>query len=509
MGLIYKEVSRWASEHPNKIAVVWDEVKNITYAELIRAINRRANRLIELGVSNGDGKSCIAIAYKDEYEQLITVLAANACNLFIAPINSELKSEQVEAAVKHLGARYLLCDKNLLSGVTLALNVIECTIDGDVQFADAYLQDRNPNEAYENFLVTLSSGSTGIPKPIVFGEDTKLMRFQHAKNTYGLGSEDVVLCASPFHHSLGQRLTLLPLLLGGTLVILSRFTKEKWFKNVSNHGVTFTIAVSSHLNALSEFFFDFLSSQRTLKKLVSSSAFISTEVKNKFFNLPNFSFYEMYGASEVGTATNLTCLDPVEKWGSVGKPCEKIDIKIVDSDRVVDSGVVGEIWVKSYGACRGYLNNALLTTQSFRDKFFTTGDLGYFDKDGYLYFVDRKKDLIISGGSNIYPSDVEAVINEVEGVIQSCVIGLDDEYLIEVPVAYVIASDTSIINIEAVIRSRVREKLAPFQRPHKYIFCTSFPMGSSGKLDKKRLRIDANNLIGRGLSKKFLALKKR
>jgi long-chain acyl-CoA synthetase len=506
MGVIYEEILQTSIRFPDKIAVIASETESLTYSELLFRVNKRANRLLKLLSFKGDANCCVATLYKDECEQLITVLALNACNLFISPLNRELTEGQVKLAVESVNAKYLLHDFSEKIDCS-NVQAIQCQVHDDLSFSEI-LEFKGESKNYRHFLVTLSSGSTGQPKPIIFSEKTKIMRFQHARDTYNLGGDDIVLCASPFHHSLGQRLTFLPLLLGGTLVFLKKFSKDSWFKKVKQSKVTFTIAVSSHINSLRNDLFEFMSRGCNLRGLVSSSAFIDHATKKNIFSIPNFSFYEMYGASEVGTATNLTKNDPEKKWGSVGRACNGINIKIVDDKKreVKSPLTVGEIKISSYTVSEGYLNKEALNKEAFKDGYFFTGDLGYLDEDGYLYFVDRKKDIIISGGSNIYPSDVEEVIKGLDGVADCCLIGLEDEYLVEVPVAFIIPLG-SIAELEKKIRSQVRKKLSPFQRPIGYSFCDAFPLGGTGKLDKKALREEAKQKFS-SITKKYLAMKK-
>lgn len=505
MGVIYDELLRGSNRTPNKIAVITAENISITYSELCLLVRKRANRLLKLIDFRSGDNCCVAILYRDECEQLITVLALNACNLFIAPINPELIDSQVKLAVESVEANYLLHDLPYELD-NLDILSFQCRVEDDRAENEAEVRVESCD--YSNFLVTLSSGSTGNPKPIVFSEKAKIMRFMHAKNTYMLNENDVVLCASPFHHSLGQRLTFLPLLLGGTLVFLRKFSKETWYSKVKEAKVSFTIAVSSHLNSLQDDFFEFISKGSDLRALVSSSAFIDDETKERFFAISNFDFYEMYGASEVGTATNLNKNDHVSKRGSVGRACENVIIEIVDEHkkRIETPLSVGEIKIKSNTICEGYFNRDDLNRETFVDGYFYTGDLGYLDGDGYLYFVDRKKDLIITGGSNIYPSDIEGVIRQIEGIIDCCVVGFEDKYLVEVPVAFVITRGSK-VEIEQKIRKHVRKNLSPFQRPIGYAFYESFPVNATGKIDKKLLREQAKQKFS-SISKKYLALKK-
>jgi len=155
-------------------------------------------------------------------------------------------------------------------------------------------------------------------------------------------------------------------------------------------------------------------------------------------------------------------------------------------------------------ASSGYYGLSEITSESFKSGYFLTGDIGYLDDDGFLFFVDRKKDIIISGGINIYPSDIEVVLNETFGVKESYVLGIYDSFLGEIPVA-VIVSDAESKSLENLLRKNVRNNLSGYQRPIKYFFKDKVPLTSSGKIDKRVLRDELNSLK-LNLSSKLLAL---
>ncbi|MDT3278765.1 class I adenylate-forming enzyme family protein [Shewanella scandinavica] len=349
-------------------------------------------------------------------------------------------------------------------------------------------------EAIDNdFLITLSSGSTGDPKPIVVSQSVKLARAQQTWDLYHLTSDDVVLCASPFFHSLGQRLSFVPLLLGATLVRLAPFTPKQWLVLVEQHAVSFVISVSSHLYALKDELLDNAIALKSLKTIVTSSAPIDAAFKEKIFDAIGCDFHEIYGATEIAVATNLAPCDAKFKFNTVGYPCEAIDVQILNSNLCV-CGIneVGEIAVRSPLAFSGYYHKPELTLAAWHGDYFLTGDLGKLDSEGFLTYVGRKKDVIISGGINIYPKDIEAVLSTHERVLEVAVIGVDDQLLGEVIVAICIVKDAD--RLEPQLRALTNRSLAPFQRPLKYFFPEKLPLTATGKVSKKLLREQYNSL---------------
>ena len=202
----------------------------------------------------------------------------------------------------------------------------------------------------------------------------------------------------------------------------------------------------------------------------------------------------MYGASEVATASNLDKKQLMLKLNSVGKPCPGVKIKIFDKNKNnSDVNQLGQIGVKSPLEFSGYYQLPELTKLAFHEGYFLTGDLGYLDEDNYLYFVDRMNDIIITGGMNIYPSDIESVILENPKVSSCIVLGINDYYLVEAPVAVLVSSDDERL-IESELRLILKKRLAAYQLPMKFFFKEKLPLNASGKIDKVSIRAELNAL---------------
>lgn len=493
MGRIFSAVERHAAGFPSKLAIIEAGGGHRTFAELASDARTRAaalRRLIEPGAAR------VALSLRDGIENVVNVLALNLLRASIVPLNPELRTSQVAAMAKAAGADLLVSDSVGAAAVELqaaGLRVVDReSLRGPA--ASETVAAAASGSSYDPFLITLSSGSTGRPKPIVFSESAKILRFEQAVSLFGVDRNDTVLCASPFFHSLGQRLTFLPLLAGGTLVVLPRFSPTAWVDAVAGFGVTFTIPVSSHLHALVGTLLDSFSTVSTLRCLVSSSASIDASVKRRLFETLPCEFHEMYGASEVATVTTLNRSDARAKPDSVGRPCPGVHVRIVDErSREMKPRQIGEIAVKSPLAFSGYFQLPEQTEEACSEGYFLTGDLGFLDEDGFLYFVDRKKDVIISGGMNLYPSDVEDVLRSVPGVKDCAVVGIRDGYLGEVAVA-VLASDREWASLGKEVRAAVNDRLAPFQRPLRFFVRDALPLTDSGKVNKKALREELNAL---------------
>lgn len=299
-----------------------------------------------------------------------------------------------------------------------------------------------------------------------------------------MDSQDIILCGTPQYHSLAQRLTLLPLLLGGTCLLLKQFSPKAWINEIKLHNVTFTIAVSSQLvNVLSLLEKEKLQ-LNSLKRIVSSSASIEEDIKGKLIKLLSCPIHECYGASEVGTVTDFDASNEIHKVASVGKVVPQADVIIRDGEsNPVKKNEIGEITVKSSTSFLGYFEKPELTNEAIKDGFFYTGDLGYMDDDGYLYFKGRKKDIIISGGINIYPEDIESVVGTFNDVVESAAFPIPSSHFGEITaVAFVAKTKVAIKEM----RKWCSNHLAAHQVPVFFVQVEELPKTALGKIQRNQ-----------------------
>lgn len=470
--------------------------KHYTYGEALMQARCGAGYLIDL---LGEGqRPRVALLLEDPFLTISVSLAIAALDGVCIPVNPQMLPEQLaagwqaadvnvviyESAFAHKVGKYSADDVHLVSADQFARCDDVGRLPDDLSFAWS---------AENDFLITLSSGSTGAPKPIVVSQKVKVERARQTWDLYGLTSDDVVLCASPYFHSLGQRLFFVPLLLGATLVHLAKFTPRIWLDSVEKHKVSFVISVSSHLYALKDFLLNSTQQIDSLKTIVTSSAPIDAHFKDQLFKAVGCDFHEIYGATEVAIVSNLAPEYSREKYATVGLPCEGVDVRILAEDgRQLAVGDIGEIAVKSPLAFESYYGHPDLTERAFSDGYFLTGDLGFFDGDGFLSYVSRKKDVIISGGINIYPKDIEDVLGQHPDLTEISVIGVEDSLLGEVVVAIYVSSVCD--NIESQLMDLSNKQLAPFQRPLRYFGVAELPRTPSGKVSKIVLREKYNSL---------------
>lgn len=479
-------------------SAIWCDNKTITYQKLADLVSRYSNYLLQNGVSY---REHIGIPMNNSIESVALILAAANLGVGLVPINPTLPLDAIKIAfsagkVKHLIARRTFFEQFEKAG---GLNMPGCKFcldgeyEGTLPFMDALRMSAerpviDEVTGEETLIITMTSGSTGSPKPIDLTQNNKYQRAMAHICLYNLTKDDNILAATPLYHSLAERLVLMPLLLGGTSILLPRFTPNMWLNCVKDQQVTFTIAVSAQLSQIAELLSSpFIPEIDSLRCIVSSSALLEPHIKNELIVKLKCDFHEMYGTSEISTATNINLKEALNKKQSVGKPLPEAEIRIIkDNGELAPAGEIGEITCKTSLMCNGYYNMPEVFQSALQDGYFKTGDLGYVDQDGYLYFSGRKKELIITGGINVYPQDVERCVSELPEVSECAAFAYPDERLGEV-VALAVVTKPNHQLTKRTIQIQCARNLADFQQPHKIFFVEELPKNTMGKLVKFKL----------------------
>lgn len=470
----------------------------ISYNDLKIKAGKLSGYFKKLGIKKEDR---VAVLLPNSIEFVLVMLAAADLGFTCVPQNQTLPTNTLfrsflAADVKHLIAHHsLLPDIKKLAGSFFSNDSAIISVGKELNsfsYFDDYTQiehvlGKNEVSPDTPYILSLTSGSTGEPKPIILSQECKIKRALAAKDLYKVKSCDIIMAATPLYHSLAERLVLMPLILGATAVILPGFTPALWLKAIEKHQITFTIAVSSQLKAIflelskHEYCLD------SLRCLVSSSALLDCEIKLKLLKFLRCDFHECYGTSEIAIASNLTKEQGFIKTDSVGKPAPEVDIIIINEEnKILHSQEKGEICCKTPMAFSGYYKQPETTKNSYFGEYFKTGDIGYLDSDGYLYYSGRKKDIIITGGINVYPTDVETIIKSHPAVEECIAIALPDPNLVEIiAVVLKIKKDIKIAKRELQLLAATR--LADYQQPMKYICVEQIPKNPMGKTDKKEL----------------------
>jgi len=519
---IYQLINQHRINSPEKIACIYNKEK-ISYSGLLSQVDSFAQGLMNIGVT---ANSRIALLCPNNMQFVVSLIAVAKLGCAIAPLPLTLKGQALKLAVDKAECDFaiawptsvsLLIKNDILSGEYIinlgstAVNIGRVENNGHC-FADLIttpvIKDIKPADCLSDYILTMTSGSTGSPKPIIFTQQTKIERaFKATINYYQLTSHDTVLVATPLYHSLAQRSLLMPLMLGATVVILPKFSLQAWLKSIAEHQVSFLFAVSSQLVAL----LTELSKQGTapseqnkahdfssLRCLVSSSATLNETDKKLLLKHLNCHFHECYGASEVGVVTDFDITEKGVPLASVGRVLPNIELKICDKNRTrLPFGEIGEIACLTPTQFKGYFNLPEQTQASFDDEgYFYTGDLGYLDEKGYLYFIGRTKEVIKSGGINVYPQDIESVLLELPEIKECAALGIVDEKFGEVIwVAYVLESEVDCSNgndnkpfDEKKLMLQAMQQLTDYQQPRFYQGFAEFPKSALGKVLKQEIK---------------------
>lgn len=486
-----------AARHPEKCAI-WCDGQTRTYGEMARLVSQYSHLLLAHDVKYADH---IAIPMNNSIESVALFFSAADLGLCLVPLNPTLPFEAMVTAIEASDIRHLIARKSFLKecqkhgglplqGMTLCLNA---EFEGAVPFAEiekmsTYRPESADLRGDESFILTMTSGSTGAPKPIDISQQNKVDRVYAHVREYGITADDRVLAATPLYHSLAERLVILPLMIGATAILLPRFTPRLWLECARQQAATFTIAVSAQLAQI----LPLLESDETapidsFRAIVSSSALLEPAVKRRLIERLKCEFHEMYGTSEVSTATTICFQKARHKEQSVGRPFEGVRLRILD-DRGQDCpvGEMGEIAVASALTCKGYYKQTAQVMQATQGAFFLTGDLGRLDEDGYLYFMGRKKELIITGAVNVSPSDVDAVVAKLPGVAECAAFSYPDARLGEV-VALAVVKEPEAGLTARQIQRYCAHHLADFQQPHHIFFVDALPKNAMGKLQRMKI----------------------
>lgn len=498
-----------ARRHPEKTALIVGP-RRLAYAELAASVEHLAAHWQKAGVRSGDHVGVVA-PNGVPFVQLM--LAAARLGVVLVPQPLGAPADALLRAFQTTRVRHLVVWHGLLASADMrhaleGIGGVRVSIGGDAPLPgwhrfETWLEPAahpaahpatppdHPPGATHPFLMVLTSGSTGAPKPIVLHQEVKLARARAAIGLYGLDADDCILAATPLYHSLAQRLVIVPLVLGATSVVMEHFSPALWCAAIAEHRCTFTIAVSSQLKqALPE-----LARQAhdlgSLQRIVSSSALLDGPTKAALLGALRCDFHECYGTSEIATATDLHAQTDAHKLGSVGRAVPGAEIRILDSrGAFAPAGEAGEIVCRTPLAFNGYFDQPDLTQAAHHGAFFRTGDLGRIDEDGYLYYEGRLKDIVITGGINIYPRDVEEVLKAHPEVHDCAVIAVEDDRLGEV-VGAVLATGgpqgAGSIPLRAVQRL-CAERLNDAQQPRHYFVVDALPLNAMGKVDKQEMR---------------------
>ncbi|MBI4851918.1 MAG: AMP-binding protein [Acidobacteria bacterium] len=384
-------------------------------------------------------------------------------------------------------------ESNNLENIFNLIDILSSVLVSDLETIDIVEVDKN-----DIALIVFTSGTTGLPKGVglthqnLFTNLTTLLI-----DTWGFSKRDKLLHVLPPHHIHGLGLGIYgSLLVGNAVFLLEKFDPFVTLQAIKNHQITVFMGVPTLYHRMLNIEGDF--DVTSIRLFISGSAPLSSETFEQFNKRFGLTILERYGLTEtLFNASNP--LNGLRKAGSVGLTVKGVEIQITDLETLtsVDIGNVGEIWIKGANVFPGYWQDEENTKVVFYNGWFRTGDLGKFDQDGYLSIVGRIKELIIVGGTNVTPGEIEKILEKIPGILECAVTSLSDLDLGEKIVACIVAKpNTNLVELELALKTLCQHELAPYKRPKEYCFINMLPRNIMGKLERNKLReliIELNN----------------
>ena len=498
-------IEHWAYETPDAVALIEGE-RRTTFAEWNRIANRLAHGLKERGIEAGD---IVVTRVQIRTEWPIISAALGKIGARVLGLNWRLTPTETRYVLENSGARAIILDdpdpatlQEAFAGLDFKLKASLDSRANDFVSYDELIEDDGPpifskgNPA----LIIYTSGTTGLPKGVVMGGGSELSAderrriLEYSKSVAESRPQfkgDVVLIAMPMHHGAGPGLVWGTLARGNTMVILRRFDPEEALRLIDKHRITFFTGVPTMFKRIAGLPKDVLDKYdvSSIRALGVGAAPVPYSLKEWIMGHFGEVLAEGYGATEVGMMTALTPEMQKKKPGSSGLPHTHVEFSIRDGDgEELPRGTEGEIWVRTPVVIRNYLNGKPLGEDTLdRNGYFRTGDVGRLDDEGYLFITDRAKDMIVSGGVNIYPAEIEAAILTHPVVQDVAVIGIPDDEFGEQVKAFVELKPGRAAE-ESDILEHCKSRLASYKRPRSIDIVKELPRNTMGKLLKRELR---------------------
>jgi acyl-CoA synthetase (AMP-forming)/AMP-acid ligase II len=503
----------YAANTPDRVAVVVDESggarpSSTTFAELNRAINQLAQGLHALGAAPGDR---LVWCGPNSLEVLVVIHASRKAALTAVPLSYRFIAEEMQYVIDNSDATIVIVDAEqapLIAEVRDRLpKVREVIVFGgnvpeggrghgfrawdDVLAAGSDTEPDSVSGGTAGAAMIYTSGTTGKPKGALrTSTDAAIVGAMLAKLRLR-PLEEVHLTTGPLYHSGPLAFAMLAHTMGGPVVVLRKFDASAWLRLVREHRVTTTFSAPTQLKRIVNLPAEELAGadMSSMHCLIANAAPVPYALKEEVIaKLGDGFLFEVYGSTELGVATILEPEDQLRKPGSCGKPYGGIEVRIVRDDGTeAGAGEPGELFIRTGLAMDGYHRSEEQLSEHEGGTWKSVGDVAFVDDEGYLSICDRKKDMIIAGGVNIYPAEIEAVIHEHPGVIDVAVFGIPDDEWGEQVHAVIQPKAGQTIDLDE-LRAFVEARLARYKRPREYELRAELPRTEAGKLLKRVLR---------------------
>jgi long-chain acyl-CoA synthetase len=484
------------SQSPDK-SFIFSEAdgRSYTYLQFAKAVNRLAALLSGKGIKKGD---VVSLLLPNSVEYVIAYFACWQLGALAGPINSLLKEHEMSYVISDSEARALLVHTEFLpiiERIRSQLTTLQAVITLDNESDATHGIANESTEASvvssdDEAIIIYTSGTTGKPKGCLLTHGNIVANARQISEWLHFGRNDRLLTIMPlFHMNAVSVTTMSALYAGGSTVVSPKFSASRFWKIISDYQITSFGSVATMLSMLLSTYPDGVPVGLTTNQLrfaMCGSAPVPAEVIKRFEETFGCLVIEGYGLSESTCRSTFNPPDLNRRQGSCGLPIGN-EMRVVDEDdNEVKDGTLGEIVLRGENILKGYYKNPTATAEAFRNGWFHTGDIGYRDSDGFYYIVDRKSDMIIRGGENIYPREIDEVLYQHPAVASAAAVGMPDDLYGEEVTAFVVVKDAIDVTADELI-TFCKERLADYKCPKTIRLVKEIPKGPTGKLLKREL----------------------
>lgn len=494
---VFEKLEKFAKIQPERTITTF-QGRETTYGEFYQKAKNLAGYLQGKGYRKED---IIALYLPNSDYFLISYFACQLGGFAVMPINTKLSASEVEYILNHSEAKAIIHDASqhlILNELKPILENLNDRIElGGHETLRKIIADNSIPyvkpvvDANDTAVVFYTSGTTGRPKGVMLSAGNVRAIVQIWSQSMEMTQKDRMQISTPLFHCAASHCFSVPAIYeGGTVIVEEAFSPERTLATMEKERATIFFGVPAMFSIL-------LNTPKMQETDLSNLRLFTygaapmpyelvREVKTRY---PNIKVQNLYGQTENSPgATTLKDYFALEKIGSVGEPLPMTEVKVVDEfGAPLPAGQVGEIIMKGPQVMKGYLKNEEATRQALKNGWLYSGDLGRIDEDGLLYIVDRKKDMIIRGGENVYPIEVEEILYEMKEILEAAVVGIPHEVYGEVPKAFIVLKDSQALTVDDVL-NYCKKKLAKYKLPAVITFLDALPRNASGKVLKHTLR---------------------
>ena len=476
-----------AAAGPEKIFLFSEaDQRQFTYSEFVQAVGRAAGMLASHGVGKGD---VVSLLLPNSVEYIVAYFACWRLGALAGPVNGHLKTQEIEYVVSNSESKLMLVNSEFLAKVDGSRVPVK-VFDSERQAGEGFTEVRAEIELQDEAIIIYTSGTTGKPKGCLLTHGNVIANARQISTWLGFTEQDRLLTVMPlFHMNAVSVTTMSALYAGGSTVVSQKFSASRFWQIISDYQITSFGSVATMLSMLLSTYPDGVPAGLKTDQLrfaMCGSAPVPAEVLRRFEETFNCLVVEGYGLSESTCRSTFNPPDERRRPGSCGLPIGNEMRVVDDGDRDVPEGELGEIVLRGENILKGYFKNEAATASAFRNGWFHTGDIGYRDADGFYYIVDRKSDMIIRGGENIYPREIDEVLYQHPQIAAAAVIGVADQLYGEEVAAVVVLKPGANLS-EAEVIEFCKARLADYKCPKAVRFVADIPKGPTGKLLKREL----------------------